>query len=103
MACFIKKSINLKHHKLKEGKMTCSKYGLLTNTTFFDFLHEKLITIVPFSIALLAIYRYADSIVWLLIYLVLIGGHMTHMLFQKCPHCNYYKQGGRWLECLWWR
>lgn len=83
--------------------MICSKYGLLTKPTLFDFLHEKLITLVPFSIALIALFRYSDSLIWPLFYFGIIGVHMTHILLQRCPHCAYYKAETKFLECLWWR
>ena len=83
--------------------MINSKYGLLTNPTLFDFLHEKLITLVPFSIAIIAIYRYSDSLIWLMLYFGIIGAHMIHILLQRCPHCEYYKRKIKWLECNWWR
>lgn len=83
--------------------MIYSKYGLLTKPTLFDFLHEKLITLVPFSIALIALFRYSDSLIWPLLYLGIIGAHMTHILLQRCPHCAYYKAETKRLECLWWR
>jgi len=83
--------------------MTCSKYGLLAEPTLFDYLHEKLITLVPFSVAVIAIYRYSDTPVWLLLYFGIIGAHMTHILLQRCPHCAYYHRDTKWLECNWWR
>jgi len=83
--------------------MIYSKYGLLTKPTLFDFLHEKLITLVPFSIALIALFRYSDSLIWPLLYLGIIGAHMTHILLQRRPHCAYYKAETKRLECLWWR
>jgi hypothetical protein len=83
--------------------MICSKHGLLTRPTLLDFLQEKLITIVPFSIALIAIVRYSDSILWPLVYISIIGTHMTHMFLKRCPHCAYYHEEARTLECLWWR
>ena len=82
--------------------MICSRYGLLTKPTLFDFLHEKLITLVPLLIALIALFRYSGSLTWPILYLVIIGAHMTHILIQRCPHCEYYKAETKWLECLWW-
>ena len=83
--------------------MECSKYGLLTDPTAFDFFHEKIITAVPFLVALVALYRYADSPIWLFLYLAIIAGHMVHILLKRCPHCAYYKRDTKTLECLWWR
>ena len=83
--------------------MHCSKHGLLRKPTLFDFLQEKLITLVPFSIALIALFKYSGNLIWPLLYLVIIGTHMTHILLKRCPHCAYYKNGTRWHECLWWR
>lgn len=83
--------------------MVCSKYGLLENPSLFDFLHEKLITLVPLSIAVLAIARYADSYLWLLLYFGIIGTHMVHILLKRCPHCAYYHKNTKLLYCLWWR
>lgn len=83
--------------------MICTKYGLLTKPTLFDFLNEKLITVVPLSIAIIAIVRYSNSYIWLLLYFGIIGTHMVHILLQRCPHCAYYRTETKWLECLWWR
>lgn len=83
--------------------MICSKYGLLSEPSLFDFLHEKLITLVPLSIAVIAIYKFSNSLVWLLIYFGIIGTHMIHILLQRCPHCAYYHKETKRLECLWWR
>ena len=83
--------------------MIYSKHGLLTNPTLFDFLYEKLITLVPLSIAIIAIYRFADTPLWLLLYFGIIGFHMIHILLQRCPHCAYYHRETKWLECNWWR
>ncbi len=83
--------------------MKCSKYGLLTEPTLFDFLHEKLITLVPFSIALFALFRYSSNLIWPFLYFGIIGAHMTHILLQRCPHCAYYKTKTKWHSCLWWR
>ena len=83
--------------------MVYTKHGLLANPTLFDFLYEKLITLVPLSIAIIAIYSYADTPLWLLIYFGIIGFHMTHILLQRCPHCAYYHRETKWLECNWWR
>ena len=83
--------------------MICSKYGLLTSPNLTDFLQEKLITLVPFSIAVFAITKYSESLTWIIIYLGIIGFHMTHIILQRCPHCAYYHRQTRWLECLWMR
>jgi hypothetical protein len=86
-----------------EDNIIHSKYGLLIKPTLFDFLHEKLITLVPFSIALIALFRYSKNNLWPLLYLGIIGAHMLHILLQRCPHCAYYKAETKWHECLWWR
>lgn len=83
--------------------MICSKYGLLTEATLFDFLHEKLITLVPLLTAIIGIARFSDSIFWLVLYCGIIGAHMTHILLQRCPSCAYYRKESRWLACNWWR
>ena len=83
--------------------MKCSNYVLLTEPTLFDFLYEKLITLVPFSIALVALFKYSNNFLWPILYLVIIGAHMTHILLKRCPHCAYYKTKGKWHSCLWWR
>ena len=82
--------------------MICSKHGLLTKITLFDFLHEKLIALVPFSIVFIALIRYSDSLIWLFLYLGIIGAHMIHIILQRCPHCAYYKADTKWLGCLMW-
>ena len=83
--------------------MIFSKYGLLIKPTLFDFFHEKLITLVPFSIALLALFRYSESYIWTVLYLGIIGAHMTHIFLQRCPHCAYYKTDTKFHACLWLR
>ena len=83
--------------------MIFSKHGLLTEPTLFDFLQEKLITLVPFSIALIALFRYSESLIWPLLYLGIIGAHMIHILLQRCPYCAYYKTDTKFHACLWWR
>ena len=83
--------------------MVYSEYGLLTKPTLFDFFHEKLITLVPFFIALIALFRYSSSLTWPILYLVIIGVHMTHIFIKRCPHSEYYKAETNRLECLWWR
>ena len=83
--------------------MKCSKYGLLTEPSLFDFLHEKLITLVPFSIALFALFKYSNNLLWPLLYIGIIVLHMIHILLKRCPHCVYYKTGSKWHSCLWWR
>ena len=83
--------------------MICSKHGLLENPSLFDFLHEKLITLVPFSIAIIAISKYGESYLWLIIYFAIIASHMTHILLQRCPYCAYYHKETKLLAYLWWR
>ena len=83
--------------------MACSRYGLLTKPSLLDFLQEKLITIVPFATALIAIFRYSDHILWPLLYIGIIIFHMTHIVIKRCPHCAYYKTETRGITCLWLR
>ena len=83
--------------------MICSEHGLLSKPTLFEFLQEKLVTLVPFSIALFALLKYSNGLIWSLLYLCLIGAHMTHILLKRCPHCTYYKKDTKYHECLWWR
>jgi hypothetical protein len=79
--------------------VTCSITCLLTKPTFSDFLYGKLIALVPFVTALIAIVRYSDTIMWPLLYVVIFLTHATHIYFKKCSHRAYYKTGGRTLRC----
>jgi len=81
--------------------MICSETGLLIKPSYGRFIYWKLVTLIPFGIATLGIARYAESMVWLLVYFGLCATHMLIVYTNKCPHCAYYHQGGRMHRCSW--
>ncbi len=55
------------------------------------------------SAAVIGITRHADSFLWTGIYLGLCLAHAAVMNAIKCPHCPYYKMGGKTFSCfMWW-
>lgn len=83
--------------------MNCASHYLHEKPTLFDFFQEKLITAVPFFTALYGLFKFADSLLWPFLYLGIIGGHITHIILKRCPHCAYYKKDDKMLSCLWFR
>lgn len=81
--------------------MICAKTGLLIKPSYGRFVYYKLLTLVPFGTALLAISQYADNILWLFAYVAVCLGHVFVVYTNKCPHCAYYHLGGREHRCSW--
>ncbi|UCG61199.1 MAG: hypothetical protein JSV52_12865 [Candidatus Zixiibacteriota bacterium] len=81
--------------------MICHETGLLVKPSYGRFVYYKLLTLVPLGTALLAIFRYADSIVWPLVYIGVCLGHVFLVYTNKCPHCGYYHLEGRQHRCSW--
>ena len=79
--------------------MNCLITCLLKKPTFIDFLYGKLIAVVPFATAVIAIVKYSDTFMWVLVYIGIFLAHATHIYFKKCSHCAYYKAGERTLKC----
>jgi hypothetical protein len=66
-------------------------------------VYYKLLTLIPVSAALIGFTRYADSILWPLLYIGLCLTHAGIMYAIKCPHCAYYKMSGKTHRCfIWW-
>lgn len=79
--------------------MICSKTGLITETAFSRFLYYKLVTLVPFCTAVIAITKYSETIHWTLAYIGLCLSHAVIVYTIKCPHCAYYKIGEKTHKC----
>jgi hypothetical protein len=77
----------------------CSITCLLKKPTFIDFLLGKLIAVVPFATAIIAIAKHAETPLWILGYVGIFLLHATHVYLKRCPHCTYYKIGGRTHQC----
>lgn len=83
--------------------MTCLTEVLWSRPTLSRFVCYKLLTLIPVSAALIAITRYAESLVWAGVYVTLCLVHATVMNAIKCPHCAYYKMGDKTFRChIWW-
>lgn len=80
--------------------MKCSRTGLTIKFELSDYLYFKLLTVLPFFTAVYAIWQHANSLWWLVGYLLVIAWHtnLTYKLF--CPHCVYYKQSSRTTKCI---
>jgi len=72
---------------------------LLTKPTFIDFLHGKLIAVVPFATAIIGIAKQSETFIWVLVYVGVFLLHALHIYLKKCPHCAYYKIGGSTHKC----
>lgn len=81
--------------------MICQETGLLVKPSYGRFVYYKLLTLVPFGTAILAIVRYADNMLWLFAYIGVCLGHVLIVYTNKCPHCGYYHLGGREHRCSW--
>ena len=80
--------------------MICEKECLDVEPSFGRFLYSKLITAVPVATALVAVFRYSDSLAWPLIYVALCLIQVNVMYYFKCPHCPYYEKGGFFHKCF---
>jgi len=79
--------------------MKCSIECLLYKPTFIDFLHGKLIAVVPFATAIIGIVKQSETFIWVLVYIGIFLLHAIHIYSKKCPHCAYYKVGGKIHKC----
>lgn len=59
--------------------MICAETGLLVKPSYGRLIYWKLFTLIPFSTAILGIVRYADNLIWLIVYFGLCA---THMLIE---------------------
>ena len=78
----------------------CPSAVLSTNPTFGRFLYYKLVTLVPFSAAFIAIAKYSETFYWLLAYVGLCLVHAAIVYSIKCPHCPYYKMPTKRHKCF---
>ncbi len=81
--------------------MICPDTGLLIRPSYGRFVYWKLFTLIPFGTAILGIARYAESIIWLVVYFGLCLTHVLIVYTNKCPHCAYYHPGGTMHRCSW--
>ena len=80
--------------------MICSTTGLITKHAFSRFVYYKLMTLVPFSTAVIAITRYSETIYWTLGYIGICFLHAGIMFTIKCPHCAHYKTDEKTHKCF---
>lgn len=80
--------------------MSCPKTALLDQPEFGRFVFYKLLTAIPVAAALIAMFRYSDALYWPLTYIGLCLLHAGIMYSIKCPHCAYYKKGGKTHHCF---
>jgi hypothetical protein len=73
---------------------------ILVKPSFGRFVYYKLLTAVPVAAALIAIIRYSDAPYWPFVYIGLCLLHAGIMYTIKCPHCAYYKMGGKTHHCF---
>ena len=84
--------------------MSCSSEALHTKPKLSRYVYYKLMTLIPVSAAVIGISRYAESWIWLWVYVGLCLSHALVMNAVKCPHCPYYKMGQNTFSCfMWWR
>jgi len=81
--------------------MKCQTTGLITKPEFSRFLFYKFHSAIPLFAAFYAIFKYSEAIWWPLIYIGLCLLHVLIMFTIKCPHCAYYRIGGRMHRCTW--
>jgi hypothetical protein len=80
--------------------MICPRTGILVRHELGRFIYYKLLTAIPVSSALIAIVRYSEAVYWPFIYIGVCLLHAGIMYTIKCPHCAYYKLGGRTHHCF---
>jgi hypothetical protein len=83
--------------------MITEKTCLLAEPSYGRFLYYKLVTLVPFCAAIIAIAKHSGSIYWLLLYIGICLIHVGIVYSNKCPRCAYYKIGEKTHKCyiLW--
>lgn len=83
--------------------MACPTASLSTVPTLDRFIYYKVLTLVPVSAALIAMFTHAGSWVWPVLYGGLCLTHAGVMYAIKCPHCPYYRREASTLKCfIWW-
>ena len=83
--------------------MACPSIAFSTRPTLIRFIYYKLLTLVPVSAAITAMFRQSDSLIWPILYVAACLTHAGIMNHAKCPHCPYYKMGARTFSCfIWW-
>ena len=80
--------------------MICAKTGLTTKHTYSRFLYYKLLTLVPFCTAVIAITRYSETIYWTLGYIGICLLHAGIVFTIKCPHCAHYRNDEKKHNCF---
>jgi hypothetical protein len=65
------------------------------------FIYYKIATVIPACIGMYAIYRFSDSFLWVLGYVLTFFVHVSIVYRIKCTHCTYYRLPGRKLRCMW--
>ena len=80
--------------------MSCETPCLETETQFGRFVFYKIMTAVPVTAALVAMFRYSESLVFPLAYIAICLFHVNVMYMSKCPHSAYYKMGGFFHKCF---
>lgn len=82
----------------------CQSNCLEQETPFRRFLFYKLITAVPATAALVAVFRHSDQLIWPILYIAVFLIHVNIMYYAKCPHCPYYRMSSSYHKCfmMWW-
>ena len=80
--------------------MICPRTGLLTKSAYSRFLYFKLVTLVPFLTAIIAITRYSETIYWPLVYIGICLLHVGIVYSNKCPRCAYYNMSEGTHKCF---
>ena len=80
--------------------MICPNTGLVTKHAYSRFLYYKLVTLVPFGTAIIAITKHAETIYWTLAYIGMCLLHAGIMFTIKCPHCPHYKASEKTHKCF---
>lgn len=83
--------------------MTWATHALSAKPTLPRFIYYKLLTLVPVTVAITAMVRHGESLVWPFVYVGVCLTHAGIMNAAKCPHCPYYKMGKGTFSCfIWW-
>jgi hypothetical protein len=83
--------------------MACPTIGLSIQPPLSRFIYYKVLTLVPVSVAIVAMIRHGDSLLWPIAYVGVCLTHAAIMNAAKCPSCPYYKvQEGTFSCFIWW-
>jgi hypothetical protein len=80
--------------------MACPETGLLLKHEMSRFVFYKLLVLVPISAAVIALARHSEIVYLPFVYIGLCLLHAVIMFTIKCPHCAYYKMGGKIHHCF---